>query len=66
MLGGGGRSLKSQMRHANAKGAAFAAIIGENEVKDGEVTLRDLSAHTEQRVRIADIARSIGRSPADA
>ncbi len=38
----GGRSMKAQMKVADRSGAPFAAIIGEDEVASGEVTLRDL------------------------
>ncbi len=39
---GGGRSLKSQFRHADALGARYVAILGERELASGEVTLRDM------------------------
>lgn len=39
----GQRSLKAQMRHADAIGAAYAAIIGERELQQGAVTLRRLA-----------------------
>ncbi|HTE85412.1 MAG TPA: histidine--tRNA ligase [Dehalococcoidia bacterium] len=38
----GDRSLKSQMRQAGRSGARFAAIIGEEELANGNVLLRDL------------------------
>jgi histidyl-tRNA synthetase len=38
----GNKSLKSQMRQANASGAEFAFIFGEDEVRNGVVTYRDL------------------------
>ena len=47
--GAAGRSLKAQMRHADAKGAAFAAIIGADELAAGEATLRNLTDHSERR-----------------
>jgi histidyl-tRNA synthetase len=37
------RSVKAQMRRANKAGARFAAIIGDEEVESGRVTLRRLS-----------------------
>jgi histidyl-tRNA synthetase len=40
----GGRSLKSQMRHAAKLGARYALIIGEDELADGTVTVRDMEA----------------------
>jgi histidyl-tRNA synthetase len=45
----GGRSMKAQMKVADRSGAPFAAIIGEDEVAAGEVTLRDLRGETGQR-----------------
>ncbi|MGK5095255.1 His/Gly/Thr/Pro-type tRNA ligase C-terminal domain-containing protein, partial [Deltaproteobacteria bacterium TL4] len=35
-------SLKSQMRSANKKGARFVVILGEEELKKGVVTLKDM------------------------
>ena len=48
----GGRSMKAQMKVADRSGAPLAAIIGEDEVASGEVTLRDLRGDTGQE-RIA-------------
>lgn len=39
---GGGRSLKSQLRHADALGARYVVVIGDRELARGEVTLRDM------------------------
>jgi histidyl-tRNA synthetase len=39
-----GRSMKSQMKSASRAGAKVAAIIGEDEVAAGTVTLRDLES----------------------
>lgn len=55
IVGPAGRSLKAQMRHADARGATFAAIIGADEVAAGEATLRDLAGHGERRVPLATI-----------
>lgn len=40
----GGGSFKSQMRKADASGASFAVIIGDDEAAAGEVTLKPLRA----------------------
>ncbi len=61
LVGASGRSLKAQMRHANAKRARFAAIIGAEELASGEVTLRDLGDHTERRVKLGDVARAVAQ-----
>jgi len=48
LLGSGG-SFKSQMRKADASGARFAAIIGEDEVAARRVTVKPLRGGGEQR-----------------
>jgi len=55
IIGSSGRSLKAQMRHADAKAASYAAIIGADEAAAGEVTLRNLADHSEQRIRVDDV-----------
>lgn len=45
----GGGSFKSQMKKADASGAAFAVIIGDDEANAGEVTLKPLRAEGEER-----------------
>ncbi len=40
----GGGNFKSQMKKADASGAAFAVIIGDDEANAGEVTLKSLRA----------------------
>lgn len=52
----GERSLKSQMRHAGALGAAYAAIIGERELADGAVTLKRLADGAQETVAMGDVA----------
>ena len=51
----GGGSFKSQMKKADASGARYAAIIGDDEALAGEVTLKALREHTEQ-ARLAPTA----------
>ena len=60
LVGSAGRSLKAQMRHADAKGARYVAIIGADEVAAGEVTLRNLADHGERRVKLGDVATVVG------
>jgi histidyl-tRNA synthetase len=42
------RSMKSQMKVADRSGAAFAVIVGSDELEAGEVTVRDLRHETGQ------------------
>jgi histidyl-tRNA synthetase len=55
LVGAGERSLKAQMRQADALGARYVAILGEREVADGAVTLRDLANGTQETTPIGDV-----------
>jgi histidyl-tRNA synthetase len=48
VLHGGGGSFKSQMKKADASGARFAAIIGDDEAAAGEVSLKALRGEAQQ------------------
>ncbi|MEX2246014.1 MAG: histidine--tRNA ligase [Dehalococcoidia bacterium] len=56
VVGSAGRSLKAQMRQADARAARFVAIIGESELAAGQVTLRDLRDRSERKIAAADVA----------
>ena len=59
VLGSSGRSMKSQMRQANALGARFALVLGEKELVDGSVSVRDLAAQSQESVPASDALRRI-------
>jgi histidyl-tRNA synthetase len=44
----GGGGFKAQMKKADASGAAFAVIIGDDEANAGEVTLKPMRSHGDQ------------------
>ncbi len=48
-----------QFEVASALGARYAVVIGPDEWKSGEVTLKDLAAKTQARVRIGELAKKI-------
>jgi len=57
----GGGGFKSQMKRADASGAALAAIIGDDEAAANEVTLKPLREASEQRrVAFDQLAEAIG------
>jgi len=45
-----GGSLKSQLRRANALGARMVLILGDSELAEGVVQVKDLDAHTQERM----------------
>jgi histidyl-tRNA synthetase len=51
----GGKSLKAQMRQANSLNARYTVIIGEDEVKAGTATLRDMARARQETVLIGEL-----------
>jgi histidyl-tRNA synthetase len=45
--------MKKQMNYANAKGIPFVALAGENEIKEGKLTLKNMTTG-EQKLVTAD------------
>ncbi len=61
MLHAGSGSLKSQMKRADASGALYALIVGEDELRAGEVSVKPLRIEREQlrvrRERVAELLK---------
>ena len=51
----GNKSLKGQMRQANSLGAAYALIVGEQEVHNQNVILRDMKSGEQKTVPVAEL-----------
>ncbi|MDD5584403.1 MAG: histidine--tRNA ligase [Candidatus Omnitrophica bacterium] len=45
------KSLKGQLRYAEKKGAQFVIIIGEEELKEGSVVLKNMNASTQEKIK---------------
>ena len=54
-----GRSMKAQMKQANKMHARFALILGEDEVKEGTVMMKDMVASKQEKVSLAEIIETI-------
>ncbi len=54
-----GGSLKSQLRRANALGARIAVVLGDSELSEGVVQVKDLGGHEQVRVARADAVRDV-------
>jgi histidyl-tRNA synthetase len=54
-----GRSMKAQMKRAGASGAAVAVIVGEQELADDTVVVRDLRSSEQQTVARADVVEHV-------
>ncbi|MDZ4277732.1 MAG: His/Gly/Thr/Pro-type tRNA ligase C-terminal domain-containing protein [Dehalococcoidia bacterium] len=51
--------MKAQLRHAGALGARFVAILGDEELAKGEVTLRDMRGGEQRSVAEEELPRAI-------
>jgi len=56
------RSAKGQFRQADRSGAAYAAILGEDELAENVCTVRDMSSGEERTVSLADGAKELLRA----
>ncbi len=56
------RSAKGQFRQADRSGAAYAAILGEDEIKRSICTVRDMNNGEEHTVSVADGAKELLRA----
>jgi histidyl-tRNA synthetase len=52
----GDKSLKGQMRQANSLGIPYAVILGEREISEQRVVLRDMKSGEQKTVSLAEIA----------
>ncbi len=54
-----GRSLKAQMKYAGKRGYAYVAVVGSDELKDGEVNLKNMQTGEATRVKINNLAKEL-------
>ncbi len=53
------RSLKAQMREANKTGAAYAVIIGDNEIESQTVQVKDLQKSTQSLISLKSLEEQL-------
>ena len=51
--------MKKQMQYANAKQIPFVALVGENEMNEGKVTLKDMETGEQQMVTPEELLQSL-------
>ena len=57
------RSIKAQMREANKLGAQYAIIIGEDELKDKSVIIKDLSTSNQEKITLDSVKKYMKSLP---
>ena len=55
----GDKSLKSQMKQANRLDAKHVLIVGDNEIKEGKVILRDMKTKDQVSIPIEQVIKNI-------
>jgi histidyl-tRNA synthetase len=58
----GGRGMRAQFKQADRAGAAYAVILGEDELARGEATVRDMATGEEQAADVAGGAKALLRT----
>lgn len=56
-----GRSLGKSLQHADKLGARVALIVGEKDLANGVVTLRDLASGEQETVKLDDVEDAVAR-----
>ena len=51
-----GRGVKAQFKYADKIGAKLVAVIGSNELENGEVTVKNMSDGSQTPVKFTDLA----------
>jgi len=54
-----GRGLGAQLKHADAAGAEFVAIVGESELAEGKLTLRNMQTGEQEKLHVEEIERRL-------
>ena len=57
----GDRGLKGAMKGADRAGARFALVLGEQELENSTVALKDLAAHEQHDVKVSDLVSVLVR-----
>ena len=50
-----GRSVKAQMKYANKTGAAYSVILGDNEIAEDSVKLKNMETGEEEPVKVSEL-----------
>lgn len=57
----GDRGLKGAMKGADRAGARFALVLGDQELENGTVAVKDLAAHEQRDIELSQLVAVLGR-----
>ncbi len=58
----GGRGLKGAMKAADKSGAVVALVLGDRELEDGEIVVKDLRNGEQETVPLTDVVARVGEA----
>ena len=53
------RSLKAQFKYADKKNAEYVVTIGDEEIKSGEATLKNMTSGEQRKVKLENLSKEI-------
>jgi histidyl-tRNA synthetase len=56
-----GRSVKNQIKYADRIGARYAVVIGDEELRDGQATVKDMETGEQRRVEFKNVGEALSR-----
>ncbi len=57
-----GRKLKSQFKNASKDGARYVLVVGEDEIKSGTYTLKDMSNGNQMKLSLEDVMKHLEKT----
>jgi len=57
-----GRKMKAQMKSADRLKAAYTAILGDDELANGEITLKNMATSEQRSVKITELAAALSKN----
>ena len=55
------RSVKAQMKYANKLNARFSAVVGDDDIKNGKVMLKNMETGESEEIDFSNLADQIKR-----
>ncbi len=51
--------IKKQMNYANNKGVQFVVMVGEDEIKSGQLTIKDMRSGDQSRMKVSELIKTL-------
>lgn len=58
-MDGEGKSMKSQLKHANKINAKYVIIVGDDELARGEAIIRDMQSSEQETVALSEVVARV-------